>query len=516
MNHRPRSPSSIETRPRRWARKTRTDHGRALVAALTLALAGATGPSVGASRVWLVAGEPDRQYATQRSEGTALWLADTLRAAPGAPLVQTWLSNPAPDAIDRFLPKAADTFTSTPMQALARVFGQQTYEAAPSRRQRAAATLAGARADTVLAALDKEVAALRPNDRGLFFYAGPGQADPSDAAGNTLRLWDNTALSVQQLDTASRHAPVTAPMRFVLTQCHSSGFQRLVRPSARDLRQLGRQNRCVFTSAPVDHLTHRCVEVSADTESGLGAEQDYASLFFAALSGRPRAGAPLRRSPDLDGDRVVTLHEAHLHATTEGLGQELPRSSTETYLERWQPVWMRYLDTRSEPDNDYGQTAQALAERLRLPLKGRALVDALETRQTGLRERLERLDEESRRADVEIERLQTTLRRALVQRWPAVAHPYTTAHARFLANDLDAVHGFLLGQSATYPKLVARQERQAQIARDSQSIQRDLTQLDKLMRLRQLARLHVQFERHASPQARQELERLTRCEKTPL
>ena len=184
---------------------TGSGSSRALLAALALALAGATGSSLGATRIWLVAGEPDRQSATQHSEATALWLADTLRAAPGAPLVQTWLSNPAPDAIERSVPKAADSVTSTPMQALARVFGQQAYEAAPARRQRAAATLVGARAETVLAALDKEVAALRPNDRGLFFYAGPGQADPSDAAGNTLRLWDNTALSVQQLDTASRH-----------------------------------------------------------------------------------------------------------------------------------------------------------------------------------------------------------------------------------------------------------------------------------------------------------------------
>lgn len=516
MNHRPRSLSSTE--PSKAQARGDRDSGRALLVdlALALVLMGAAGASLGATRVWLVAGEPDRQSATQRSESTALLLADTLRTAPGAPNVQTWLANPAPETTDRSAPKAADSFTATPMQALARVFGQQAFEAAPSRRQRASATLVGARADMVLAALDKEVAALRPDDRGLFFYAGPGLADPSDAAGNTLRLWDNTALSVQQLDTASRHAPVTAPMRFVLTQCHSSGFQRLIRPSARDLRYLGRQNRCVFTSAPVDHLTHRCVEMSADTESGLGADQDYASLFFAALSGRTRAGTPLRRSPDLDGDRVVTLHEAHLHATTEGLGHELPRSSTETYLERWQPLWMRYLDTRSEPDNDYGRTAQALAERLRLPLKGRALVEALQTRQTSLRERLARLDEEFRRADTEIERLQTTLRRALVQRWPAVAHPYTTAHARLLANDLDAMHAFLLEQSATYPKLVARQERQVQIARENQSLQRDLTQLDKLMRLRHLARLHVQFERHASPQARQELERLTRCEKTPL
>lgn len=303
MNHRPRSPSNIETRPRRWARKTRTDRGRALVAALALALAGATGTSVGATRLWLVAGEPDRQSATQRSEGTVLWVADALRAAPGAPLVQTWLANPAPEAIDRSASKANDpwpsTLVSTPMHALARVFGQQAFEAAPPRRQRAGATLVGARADMVLAALDKDVAALRPNDRGLFFYAGPGTADATDAAGNTLRLWDNTALSVQQLDTASRHAPVTAPMRFVLTQCHSSGFQRLIRPSARDPRHLGRQNRCVFTAEPVDHLTSRCPDASADTEAGVGAgaDQDYASLFFAALSGRTRAGTPLRRSP---------------------------------------------------------------------------------------------------------------------------------------------------------------------------------------------------------------------------
>jgi hypothetical protein len=359
---------------------------------------------------------------------------------------------------------------------------------------------------------------MRPHDRGLFFYAGTGRADPEDAAGHALSLWDNTALSVQALDAASRHAPVTAPMRFVLTQCHSSGFQRLIRPSARDQRHLGRHNRCVFSSAPVDHLTQHCPNSASavDPDAGAGADQDYASLFFAALTGRTRTGTPLRRSPDLDGDRVVTLHEAHLHAITEGIGNDLPRSSTETYLERWQPVWMRYLDTRSEPDNEYTHTAQALAERLRLPLKGQALVEALETRRRALRERLVRLDEENRRAQGEIEQFQATLRRALVQRWPAAAYPYTAAHARFLANDLDAVQGFLLAQNTTYPKLVVRQERQVQIARDSQSVQRDLTQLDKLLRLRQLARLQVQFDRHASPSARRELERLARCEKTPL
>jgi hypothetical protein len=303
-------------------------------------------------------------------------------------------------------------------------------------------------------------------------------------------------------------------MRFVLTQCHSGGFQRLIRPSARNQRNLGRHNRCVFTSEPIDHLRRSCPDLPADMESD--ADLDYASQFFSALAGRTRAGTPLRRSPDLDGDHTVTLHEAHLHAIIEGDGSDLPRSSTETYLERWQPVWLRYLDTVSEPDNEYGRVAQALAERLHLPLRGRALVDALETRQRELTSRLQRLADESQRVGADVDRLQTTLRRALTQRWPAAAHPHTAGYVRFLANDLGAAQRFLLGQTATYPRLVARQERQAQIVQDRLALDRSLTQLDKLMRMRQLARLRVQFDRYANDQARQELERLTRCESTPL
>ena len=210
----------------------------------------------------------------------------------------------------------------------------------------------------------------------------------------------------------------------------------------------------------------------------------------------------------------MTLHEAHLHAVIEGDSADLPRASSETYLERWQPLWLRYLDTSSEPDNLYGRVAMALAERLRLPLRGQPLLDALESRQQEMTTRLQRLAEESQRLDGDIERLQTTLRRALAQRWPAAAHPHTAAYARFLAHDVGTAQAFLVAQTATYPTLVARQERQAQIARDQQALDRQLTQFDKLLRMRQLARLQRQFERHASSTARQEFDRLTRCEQT--
>lgn len=508
MNHRPRSPSNTETSGR----------GRAGPCGVVMALllSGWLGTASGATQAWLVAGEPDPRAPDKRSTATTSWVGDTVRGLSAGSTTLTFLADPASEVVDSHAgPTGADSPAT--LQPLARVFGQQAFNATPTRRYRVASTQSGVRADTLSTALDKAFAALRPADRGLFFYTGPGMSDAADAAGNTLRLWDNTGLSVRELDALASHAPVNAPMRFVFTQCHSSGFQRLIRTGARDQRNLGRYNRCVFTSEPGDHqgpAGQQCTKGFA--EAGGEADGDYATLLFSALSGRTRTGSALQRSADLDGDRVVTLHEAHLYAVIEGNSAELPRASTETYLERWQPVWLRYLDTVSEPDNEFGRVARALAERLRLPLHGRALVDALETRQKDMAGRLKRMDEESRNLNAEIDRLQTTLRRSLTQRWPAAAHPHTAGYARFLANDVGAAQNFLLMQTATYPTLVAKQDRLAQIGLDRQVLARNLAQLDKLLRLRQLARLQAQFERHASPQARQDYARLAQCERTPL
>lgn len=512
MSHRPRSLPSTEKAHRRSRR-------RALL--LGAVLSGWLGVASGGTQVWAVAGEPGARADLARSSATAVWVADVLRSSTGGAAPMTLLADPSPELPD---PRGAVRLADSPatLQPLARVFGQQGYNVLQPRRLKVSPTLAGARADSVSAVLDKSFAGLAPSDRGLFFYAGPElsgghERDPGTSA---LRLADGTALSVAELDKLARQVPADVPMRFVLTQCHANGFQRLVRPAASEQRSLGRHNRCVFTAEPMDHLGQHCptTDTSAEVDAlpSEGEARDYATLFFSALAGRSRSGAPLRRSADLDGNRIVTPHEAHLYALIEGDSRELPRASTEAYLERWQPAWLRYLDTSSEPDNLYGRVAMALAERLRLPLKGRALVDALDTRQKELMRRLERLDDEARRVNVEIERLQTTLRRALIQRWPAAAHPHTSGYARFLAQDAGAAQNFLLAQTATYPTLVTRQERQARIQQDRLALDRDLTQLDKLLRMRQLARLQAQFDRHASESARLELGRLERCEKTPL
>jgi hypothetical protein len=54
-----------------------------------------------------------------------------------------------------------------------------------------------------------------------------------------------------------------------------------------------------------------------------------------------------------------------------------------------------------------------------------------------------------------------------------------------------------------YPELVAKQDRRAALEfEEISNLDRDITQLDKILRLRNLARLQSQFERHATEEER--------------
>ncbi len=485
--------------------------GATMLAALAL-MSGAVSAApqaAGRSHVWLVGGGPDPDGSQGQIELNVLWVADIVRSvAPGATL-KVYFADASPEVRDvRIWSRPADSREN--LQPLARIFGQQEFNGNQYRKHRVPDIVHGTRADLLAPSLAREFGAMGPQDRGLFVFNGHGLRDLSDRAGNTLRLWDDTRMSVRELERLATNAPPSAPLRFVFTQCYSGGFMRLIRPDARDLRTLAAYNRCGFAAESADRLSEGC---SASIE--VGDYRDYTTYFFAALSGRHRSGQPLERSPDRDRDGQVTLHEAHVHAVIEGYNADLPRSTSETYLERWQPAWLRYLDTTSEPDNEYGRLASELALRLKLPARGTMLQRALGTRHEQLGRRLQAIDEQSRQLEGEISRLQGDLKRGLVQRWPEAAHAHTAAYVRFLATELGAAQAYVTARP-DYAQLVERQERHAALELERVAVDRDLTQLDKVLRLRQLSRLLDQFERFATPSARREYQRLIRCERTPL
>jgi hypothetical protein len=358
--------------------------------------------------------------------------------------------------------------------------------------------------------LSEEFGRLKPGDRGLLVYNGHGQRDKQDAAGNTLSLWKDTNLSARELEALLGRVPASVPVRFVMTQCYAGGFARLVHPGARDVLALADANRCGFMAESESRVAEGC-----SASINIGDYRDYTTYFFAAFSGLSRAGERLDADPDLNDDGVVSLYEAHLYALALAHNADLPRATSEVFLERWQPWYLRWFDTGSEPDNIYGRLARQVARRLELPLSGRALGVALSERRATLIKETNVLLAEKKQLDEYVKPLQRLIQYELALRWPEVMHPHTLNYARFLQRELDRAQDFILAHPV-YRNLAEKQDRLLMLDRELLTFERDMTQLEKVRRLRSLARLLDQFQRHASKQERAWYARLLDCEETRL
>jgi hypothetical protein len=467
--------------------------------------------AAGRSQVWLLAGMPTATTPAGVVETPLLAVAEQFRHA--GVTAQVLVADPSLDGRGR-----ASAAGGAAWSPLARVFGQNEAPQ-PSRRPSAGAVASisavGVRADGLTAQLSRQWSALGAADRGLLVYEAPrGPAGDEAGAEAALQLREGTRLTAAELETLATRAPAAAPLRFLFSQCQSTGLLRLMRPGARDERGLTPYNRCGFATEPL-RRQDTAGACGLQSSAPVDAAHTYTGHFLAALTGREPDGSPLPRTADRDGDRDISLHEAHLQALLQSDDGDLPRATSEVYLERWQPLWLRYADTTSEPDNLYGRLASTLAERLHLPPHGRSLVNALQTRQAELQGRLERQQQMITGLEERIRHGQGTIRRTLLERWPDAANPHTPAYARFLANDLVAAQAFITGHAA-YATLVSDQDRRIRLIEDNAAAERAQARLAKVLRLRQLARLLDQFEQHASAQQRRDYQRLMRCENTPL
>jgi hypothetical protein len=465
--------------------------------------------AMAADHVWIIGGGNDPDNSQAQIEFNVNWVMQVLRARPAPPTTHVYYTDgDAPGKDVKWLRPVAETGAN--LQPLARVFGAHEANREQYRNHDIRQVAGGTQADVLTERLAPELVALRPGDRALILYNGHGLRDARDAAGNTLRLWKDTRLSVREFAALLDRVDPQVPVRFIFTQCYSGGFARLIRPKAEDVTALAAGNRCGFFAESEDRQSEGC-----SASINIGDYRDYTTYFFAALHGRTRMGERIDDNADLDGDGVVTLHEAHLYVLKEARNADLPRATSEVYLERWQPWYLRWFDTGDEPDNVYGRLARELARDIGLPDSGKALAATLRQRRAEQEARLKAWRNEQDLLRPQSEALQKQLQQELARRWPEVRHPYTLNFKQFLARDLDAAQKFILAQP-TYPELAAKQDRVTALDTEILHTDRTATQLDRVRRLRQLARLLDQFERHASAQERADYHRLSACEKLPL
>ena len=477
--------------------------------AVVSALALAPVSLVAADHFWIIGGGPTPQASEAQIELNVQWVVESIREMAPDALIHVFYANgdgPEPATVEHMaeLDERASTF-----DALARVFGEQEGNRLRYREHRIEGAEGGTAADALLPELGRQLAALEPGDQGMIIYNGHGSWAP-DRASNALRLWGESTLDVREFETLLSGVDAEVPIRFLFTQCYSGAFERAIHPGAEATLDLAPGNRCGFFAEDEDRLSEGC---SASIK--IGDYRDYTTFFFAALTGRTRLGDPVEGRRDWDGDGEVTPFDAHLYALVEGRNADLPRSTSEVYLERWQPWYLRWLGTDRVPDNLYGDAARIMAEQNDLPASAGSLGAELDRRYTALLARVQEQTTRQQNARARARALQNALQTRVGERWPTLLHPYTAGYAETLAGDLEDVSAFIADQPE-YDQLVALQDEADDLTVQLMELDRDVNQIEKLRRTTMLARSLAQLERHGSDEEVAAYEQLRSCEALPL
>jgi hypothetical protein len=160
-----------------------------------------------------------------------------------------------------------------------------------------------------------------------------------------LRLWTEVGFTAYEFEQLLNNINDKTPVRFILTQCYSGGFARVIHPGASEDTMDLKGNRCGFMAESATREAEGC-----SSSLKVGEYRDYTTFMFAALDGKTRLGDTLAYDPDTNNDKRISLREAHLYSLANGYSTDLSRSTSEYYLEKWEPWYVRWLpkDKRSE------------------------------------------------------------------------------------------------------------------------------------------------------------------------
>jgi len=403
---------------------------------------------------------------------------------------------------------ASDEDAMHELTPLSRVFGNPVIDRRRYRENDIANVNGSTRLSDLAPALSSKLE--QTSDQAIFFiFNGQGNPTASHAAGVSMKLWDNTSLSANELHAMLEKRK--APFRFVMNQCFSGGFHKLAFRNPMEGLDLASGQRCGFSAESAWHPAKSC-------SGGLNAVdyRDYTTSFFAALSGFERDGEMIDIDPDINGNGVTSLREAHFYTLSQTDSVNLPRSTSEQYLNDWQPWYLRWLPPGPTlPSNEYAKLFRDVSVNLGIDLGssvGRELRNQLLTLQNSL-------EEVTARQTAAIDQMQSaraSLQVSALSRWPALKGPYSGAFVAMASDgQLGEVAAFL-GAHEQYGKMVAEQKRVDSLQSEMTELKYQTTQRQKLFYLRRLALLKEQLMQHGSATEQADYLSLLDCEEASL
>ena len=343
-------------------------------------------------------------------------------------------------------------------------------------------------------------------DEMMLIFQGHGDYKRFDTSGNTLRLWNDTKMSVTQLEALMSEAHPESTIRFLLPQCFSGAFSKLIYKNAQINNGVAKGKRCGFL-AQNEHTGSEGCTTSVNTSD----YQDYSSYFFSAIDNKTIDGKNLNSSADVDKDGTVTLKEAHEYTLSNAFSVDYSRSTSDDYLEHWQPWYLKWMPDFSEPDNIYSRISQDIAKRFNIQGSGKQLINAVADRS----KKLENQSESNKQIQLELENKikasQKIIRADLEFKWPQLSKPYTSQFRNVLNNQITVINVFLKNHS-DYPGLVEDMNKFNSLEIVLLDIRRNIIQMMKILRMRDMARLLDKFQNFASKKEIAEYEELLQCE----
>lgn len=464
-------------------------------------------PKQDSQHVWLVGGGSQIQNAQAQIADNIRWQRQVFQQRVKPRSLQILFGagkSPLPD-IKRF--RRSENFNAG-MAPLALVFGDGWANGFRFDHHKIDDVLGSTQVDNLKSRLTNHLIQLKPGDAVFLGFNGYGSKAPKDLRQNAMLLWDNTALSVREMDEILNVLPPEIPVRMVMSQCYSAAFANLIYRQSEQKEGMSTYRRCGFFAQSAQRPTGGCF-----SELNPGADdspQDYIRYFYSAIAGRHSNGEATTGVADTNANGRVSLREAHFYALENAYSLELSRSTSEVFLENWQPWYTKWHTNSSLPDNEYGRLAQRLAKRYDVTDSSSLLVQR-EAAQHSLEALNNRLLEQS----AAVRNLQSVLQQRLIKQWPALAAPYTDNYRELMVQQVPSINRFLQNQPE-FEVLVTQFQDKANIMTRIQEFQRQLTQYEKIRRMRKLARLLANFEMLGNEVRQREYNRLIECEEAEL
>ena len=472
--------------------------------ALNIALSLAIVPIAFADQAVLIGGGYDLHSSKAQIEEDMLWAQDSLESL-GIPTTVYFTDGDDP-AEDVHYISTGEEYNS-PFEAISRVYGEHLTDRIRSRNHNLKNVVGSTNAEELKNGLSQFLSEAEQSTLLLFNGHGTSSNDASHQAGITL--WNNSNIKADELQSVLKNA--NKPIRYVFSQCYSGGFNSMVFDNPTEGLTLSGQQICGVTASSPYRTSEAC---SAQLDGGN--YRDYATFMIAAVSGYDRKGEILPRAADMDNDGLVSLREAHMFSMETAFSTDIAYASSDYYLERWQPWYLKWLPTpRALPNNEFARVFRALASEHNMPLEGN-VAKTIRSALTDAEQSLDKLIETYLETKLEQTEQQQAIKLELEAKWPALGQPYTNEFKKLISGDSFAQISQWVSQHSGYDTLIELQTRSSSLNNEMLEAERYAAQLEKMLHMRKLAHLKQQLYQQGSFDEIASYERLIVCEKAPI